>query len=57
MGVIWIYDLIANPDGEQLSATFTLAASETKAFGDQDVKLIGSIQWASKERVGSKAAR
>ena len=55
--VVWIYDLIAGPEGDQLSATFTLAATETKGFGDQDIKMVGSIQWIARDKADAKPAR
>lgn len=45
LGVVWYYYLIASPDGDQLLATFTQAEGRVKAFGDQDIRLIGSLQW------------
>jgi len=52
LGVVWLYYLVASPAGEQLLATFTLAADHAAAFGDQDQEMISSLQWAS----GSPAA-
>ena len=46
LAVLWNYFLVASPEGDQLLATFTLAASDSEAFGDQDLELIGSLQWA-----------
>jgi hypothetical protein len=46
LGVIWFYYLLAGPDGDQLLATFTLAEDCVKAFGDQDLEMIGSLQWS-----------
>ena len=45
LGVLWYYYLLASPEGDQLLATFTLAEEEAKAFGDQDLEIIGSLQW------------
>lgn len=45
LGVVWYYYLIASPEGEQVLATFTLAEQDVKAFGGQDLELIGSLQW------------
>jgi hypothetical protein len=50
LGVIWYYYLIASPEGDQLLATFTLARDHMKAFGDQDLKLVGSLRWLGAER-------
>jgi hypothetical protein len=45
LGIVWYYYLIASPEGEQLLATFTLAADHMQAFGDQDVQMIGTLRW------------
>ncbi len=45
LGVLWYYYLVASPEGDQLLVTFTLADSQAKAFGDQDLQLIGSLRW------------
>ena len=45
LGVLWYYYLLASPEGDQLLATFTLAEEDAKAFGDQDLEIIGSLQW------------
>jgi hypothetical protein len=47
LGVLWDYYLIANPEGDQLLATFTLAAQDVKDFGDQDLEMIGSLEWTT----------
>ena len=44
-GVLWHYYLIANPDGDQLIATFTLGLAQQAQFADQDLRLIGSMEW------------
>jgi hypothetical protein len=41
----WYYYLIASPEGDQLLATFTLAQAQAKRFGDQDLRMIGSLEW------------
>ncbi len=46
--VLWIYYLIANADGHQLLATFTLAESRSERFGDQDLAIIGSLDFPAK---------
>ncbi len=43
--ILWYYYLIANPDGDQLLATFTLNADDAKRFGNQDLQLIGTLEW------------
>ena len=46
LGVLWNYFLVASPEGDQLLATFTLADKDAAAFGDQDLELVSSLQWA-----------
>jgi hypothetical protein len=48
LGVIWYYYLLASPDGDQLLGTFTLAADNAQAFGDQDLKIVGSLRWSKR---------
>jgi hypothetical protein len=43
--VLWYYYLIAGPSGAQLLGTFTLNAADQKRFGEQDLKLVGSLRW------------
>jgi hypothetical protein len=43
--VLWHYYLIASPDGDQLIATFTLGLAQQAQFSDQDLRLIGSLEW------------
>jgi len=45
LGVLWNYYLIASPEGDQLLTTFTLAEEDAAAFGEQDLGIIGSLQW------------
>lgn len=45
LGVLWFYYLIANPAGDQLLATFTLASSDATEFGQEDETLIDSLRW------------
>jgi hypothetical protein len=54
LGIVWYYYLVASPEGEQLLATFTLAEDHAKVFGDQDLEMIGSLQWLKKTRVESR---
>jgi hypothetical protein len=51
LGVIWYYYLIAGPLGDQLLATFTFAQDHLKTFGDQDLRMIGSLRWLSEPQV------
>lgn len=51
--VLWYYYLVASPEGDQLLAAFTLAEDQAGPFGDQDVKLIGSLRW--KDAAGASA--
>ncbi len=43
--LLWFYYLIAGPAGDQLLATFALTPEQAKAFGEQDLSIIGSLQW------------
>jgi hypothetical protein len=54
LGIIWYYYLVASPEGEQLLATFTLAEDHAKVFGDQDLEIIGSLQWHKKSQPVSR---
>lgn len=55
LGIVWFYYLVASLAGEQLLATFTLAADHVPAFGDQDLEMIGSLRWASASQADSPA--
>ena len=44
-GILWHYYLIASPEGDQLIATFTLGLAQQGQFADQDLRLIGSLEW------------
>jgi hypothetical protein len=44
-GVLWHYYLLAGPEGNQMIATFTLGLAQQVQFGDQDLRLIGSLEW------------
>ncbi len=43
--VLWHYYLIAGPAGDQWIATFTLGLAQQAQFADQDLRLIGSLEW------------
>jgi hypothetical protein len=45
LGIVWYYFLLAGPEGDQLLATFTLAADHAKTFGEGDLAVIGSLKW------------
>ena len=45
LGVVWYYYLVASPEGDQLVATYTLAAQDAQAFGEQDAEMIGTLRW------------
>ena len=45
VGLLWYYYLIASPRGDQLLATFTMLENEARDFAEDDVALIGSLQW------------
>jgi hypothetical protein len=53
LDLVWFYYLIASAAGEQLLATFTLAADHATAFGDQDQRMIGSLRWVSASHADS----
>lgn len=55
-GVVWDYFLVANPNGDQLLVTFTMAAEQAKAFKDQDKQLIGSLRWLSEAETASRTS-
>jgi len=44
-GVLWLYYLVASPAGDQLLATFTLTDAQARRFADQDIRVIGSLEW------------
>jgi hypothetical protein len=46
LDVVWYYYLIASPAGDQLVVTYTLSAQDARAFGEQDVAMIGTLRWA-----------
>jgi hypothetical protein len=48
LGIVWYYYMVASPEGAQLLATFTMAEDHVTVFGDQDVAMIGSLQWHKK---------
>ena len=54
LGIVWYYYLVASPEGEQLLATFTLAEDHVKVFGDQDLAMIGSLEWHKKTQPVSR---
>lgn len=54
LAVIWDYYLVASPEGDQLLATFTLTDDQAKAFGDQDLRVIGSLRWKDAGATPSK---
>lgn len=45
LDVVWYYYLLASPAGDQVVATYTLAAKDAQAFGDQDVAMMQSFRW------------
>lgn len=54
LGIIWYYFLIASPEGEQLLATYTLAEDHMQVFGEQDLLMIGSLQWLKRSQPESR---
>jgi hypothetical protein len=45
VGILWYYYLVASPEGNQLLVTFTLGEAQAKSFGNQDLQVIGSLEW------------
>jgi hypothetical protein len=45
LGIVWYYYLVASPAGDQLVVTYTLAAQDARAFGEQDIEMIGTLRW------------
>jgi len=54
LGIVWYYYLVASPEGEQLSVTYTLAEDHVKVFADQDLGMIGSLEWQKRSQVESR---
>ncbi|HEV3121666.1 MAG TPA: hypothetical protein VGY53_07180, partial [Isosphaeraceae bacterium] len=50
VGLVWYYYLVASADGEQLLAAFTLGQARAREFADQDVRLIGTLEWKTAAR-------
>jgi len=46
--ILWYYYLLASPEGRQLVATFTLGQAQAKSLGDNDLRLIGSLDWTAR---------
>ncbi len=44
---LWYYYLVASPEGEQLLVVFSLSRALEERFGDQDLRLIGSLKWVN----------
>lgn len=49
VGILWFYYLIAGPEGDQLLATFTVTQEQAKTFREQDLSIIGSLQWVEEK--------
>jgi hypothetical protein len=56
VGVVWYYYLVAWPDGDQLLVAFTLGQAQARQFGDEDLRLIGTIEWKGENAVAPKPA-
>jgi hypothetical protein len=54
LGVVWYYYLVASPEGDQLLATFTLSQDHAKTFGEQDLRMVGSLRWNDEPVTPSK---
>ena len=42
---LWYYVLAASPEGDQVVAIFTMTVGLESRFGDQDLRLMGSLTW------------
>jgi hypothetical protein len=42
---LWYYYLVAGDEGDQLLAVFSLTRELAERFGDQDLRMIGSLEW------------
>ena len=54
--VVWYYYLASSPGGDQVFASFTLAAAGAAEFGEQDEAIMTSLRWDSPdhgEKVGA----
>lgn len=49
LGILWFYYLVAGPEGDQLLATFTVTQEQAKTFREQDLSIIGSLQWVEEK--------
>jgi hypothetical protein len=49
VGLLWFYYLVAGPEGDQLLATFTVTQEQAKTFREQDLSIIGSLQWVEEK--------
>jgi hypothetical protein len=54
LGVVWYYYLVASPAGDQLVVTYTLAAKDAQAFGEQDVEMIQSLRWIAPRQASGR---
>src|SRR5262249_7323674 len=45
LDVVWYYYLVASPTGEQLVVTYTLAAQDAQAFGEEDIEMLRTLRW------------
>ena len=50
---LWYYYLVAGPEGDQVVAIFTLNRDVEPQFGDQDERMIGTLEW---KPAGAKAS-
>ncbi len=51
--LVLIYYLMLSPQGDQIVAAFTLQEAAAKTFGDQDLRIMGSLRWTNAGRVDS----
>jgi hypothetical protein len=52
----WIYYLIANPDGRQLSFVFSVDARQVKEFGARDLSMVTSVEFLRPRAAPTPAA-
>lgn len=57
LGVVWYYYLLASPSGDQIVVTYTLAAQDAQAFGEQDVEMIRAFRWLPARQASERARR
>ena len=51
---IWIYHLVASPQGQQLVCIFRIHASQFDNFGAKDLALVGTLEFATSKTASSQ---